>query len=593
MINRISNLFSDSAKGNMPNVAGGTPSAQRIRLQGIRKQALDTGRNRLLVTGVIFALGFLVIGARLVDLTVFEYGGEALLAATNPRQPAVSGRANIVDRNGIILATSLPTTSLFADPGRILDPAAAAEKLVKVMPGLKRAEIQKKLTGKGRFVWVARNLTPQQTFEINNLGIPGVGFQRGEHRVYPHGRAASHVLGLTDVDGRGIAGVEQHFDHALRSNYSPLVLSIDLRVQAMMASELAKATKEFRALGAAGLVMDVETGEMIAMVSLPDYDSNRPDSMQGESGFNRVAKGVYEMGSTFKLLTIATALDTGAAGMRSRFDASKPIEIASFSISDFHGKNRWLTLPEVLIYSSNIGAAKIAMKIGSDAQRNYLAQLGMLKKPAIEIPEIGTPLYPARWRDINTMTIAYGHGIAVTPVQMASAVATLVNGGMHMPVTILKYRGKKRPVGKQALSAETSRQMRTLMRLVVRRGTGKNADVEGYLVAGKTGTAEKMVNGRYQEDALISSFVGIFPADAPRYLVFALLDEPKGNKETFNFATGGWVAAPLVGQIIRRMAPLMGMPPSGEEMKRKPGHPLYVAAGEGKTAKRGRRVAAN
>lgn len=536
-------------------------AARRVVLDGARKQALEMARTRLLVTGVVFALLFAVIGVRLVDLTVLGPGAEPRYARNNKHVGVTAGRADIVDRNGVILATSLPTASVFADPKDVLNPKAAADALATVFPDLNREEILAKLTSPSRFVWIKRNLTPEQVYAVNRLGLPGVKFQRGESRVYPHGRMAAHVLGLTDVDGIGIAGVEQRFDVPLAGGTRPLTLSLDIRIQSLLREELAAAMAEFRAAGAAGVVLDVRTGETLALVSLPDFDPNQPETMSGEAAFNRAAKGVYEMGSTFKLFTAAMALDSGAATLKDRYDARKPLRVARFTISDYHAKNRWLTVPEVLIHSSNIGSAKMALDVGTKAQRDYLGRLGLLQPVSVELPETGAPLLPTTWRDINTMTISYGHGIAVSPLHVAAAVAAVVNGGVRRPVTLL--RQSEPPRGQRILSEATSEKMRALMRLVVRRGTGRNADAKGYLVGGKTGTAEKQVDGGYREKRLISSFVGAFPMTDPRYVVLAVVDEPKGNKRTFNYATGGWVAAPVVKHVVERMGPMLGLAPVG------------------------------
>lgn len=561
---------------------------QRVRLEETRKQALETGRNRLLVTAVVFALAFLVIAGRLIDLAV--WGDGPRLARAPVLGPAATERADIIDRNGVILATSLPTASLFADPSFVPDAEEAADKLVRVLPGLDRSEVLAKLRSKGRFVWLKRNLTPNQQYAVNRLGVPGLAFQRGERRVYPHGRDAAHVLGFTDVDGRGIAGLESYFDAALKSGKEALRLSIDIRIQSVMRQEIMVAMVEFRAKGAAGVVMNVNTGEVLALVSLPDFDPNVPATARREPGFNRATKGIYEMGSTFKLFTMAMALDGGTVTLEDGYDASKPIRVARFTISDFHPRNRWLSVPEILLYSSNIGAAKMALDVGTKAQRDYLDRLGLLHPPAIELPEVGSPLTPAPWRQINTMTIAYGHGIAVSPLQVSAAVATIVNGGIRRPPTLLYLPDGTHVAGDRALSAETSRQMAGLMRLVVSRGTGRRADVPGYRVGGKTGTANKNFGGRYRPDALISSFVGAFPIDRPRYVVIVLLDEPKGNDSTNGFATGGWVAAPVVGRIIKRMAPLAGILP--ETTGGKPeGHRLASLVGAPAKAREKRRAA--
>ncbi len=575
------------------------PESPSVRLEGTRKQALETGRNRLLVTGVMLALAFSVVAGRLVDLAVLKGDGQArasssaTLASASPAPslPPVVSRADITDRNGIVLATSLPTASLYADPSEVLDAVDAVDQLMALLPDLNRSRTLGRLKSDGRFAWLRRNLTPKQHYQINRLGIPGLYFRRTEHRVYPHGFEAAHMLGLTDVDGRGISGVERFFDDRLQDESAPLRLSIDLRLQAMLREELTASVAEFRALGAAGVVLDVHTGEVMAMVSLPDFDPNDPGSAKGKAPFNRATKGVYELGSIFKVLTAAMALDSGTVTLRGGYDASKPIHVARFTITDYHAKNRWLSVPEILVHSSNIGAAKMALDVGGKGQRKYLGRFGLLGKAGIELPEVGSPLSPSPWREINTMTIAYGHGIAVSPLQMTNAVAAVVNGGMLHRPTLLRNDGRT-SIGRRVISEDTSRKVRGLMRLVVSRGTGKNARVPGYRVGGKTGTAEKTKARGYHRRSLISSFVGAFPIDAPQYAILILVDEPKGTKKTFGYATGGWVAAPAVGRVVRRLAPLMGIVPA-REGEPSPGSPLLVSLGN-EPAKAGkRRIAAN
>ncbi|MBI1986554.1 MAG: hypothetical protein HYS64_07810, partial [Rhodospirillales bacterium] len=301
----------------------------------------------------MLTLAFTAIAGRLVDLTVFKAGGEPRLARIDPSPLAPAGRADVVDRNGVILATSLPTASLYADPAKVLNAEEAVERLVELLPDLDHEELLGRLQTPSRFQWVARNLTPKQQYEVNRLGLPGFGFQRGERRVYPHGRLVAHVIGLTDVDGRGIAGIERYFDQTLRAG-ERLKLAVDVRIQALMHEELAAAVEEFSAIGAAGLMLDADTGEVVAMVSMPDFDPNEPSLVGGEPAFNRATKGVYEMGSTFKLFTAAMALDSGTVTMKSGYDASRPIQISRFVIRDYHAKNRWLSVPEIVVYSSNI-----------------------------------------------------------------------------------------------------------------------------------------------------------------------------------------------------------------------------------------------
>jgi len=534
--------------------------AEARKLDGVRKLALETGRNRLIVAAAVMSMAFGGIAMRLVDLTVMESGNEPRRAEVVSPAGEAHARADILDRNGIILATSLPTASLYADAKNFLDPEVSAAKLIDVLPELNYQTVVRKLKSQGRFVWLARNLTPQQKFEVNRLGIPGLAFERGERRVYPHGRLAAHVLGLTTVDGNGVAGIERQFDKELRTGSGAIRLSVDIRVQSILQEELGAAIKEFNALGAAGVVMNVHTGEVVAMASYPDYDPNNPVGIQGEPGFNRATKGVYEMGSTFKLFTAAMALDTGTVNLQSRYDARQPIRISRFRINDFHAKNSWLSVPEIILHSSNIGAAKMAMDVGTTGQQDYLKRLGLLNASMLELPEVGAPLLPSTWRPINTMTISYGHGIAVSPVQLTNAISSLVNGGLKRPSTLIRVNGKA-PVGRRIMEKKTSKQVRSLMRLVVSSGTGRKAEAKGYLIGGKTGTAEKLKGRGYAKTAKISSFVGAFPMNDPRYTVLVVVDEPKGTKRTFNYATGGWVAAPAVGRIVERMGPIVGITP--------------------------------
>ena len=552
-----------------------------VKFEGIRRQALETGRNRLLVTGVLFTLAFIVVAVRLVELAVVEQVAEEFQA---PRLAVVSEipkvRSDIIDRNGVLLATSLPTASLYANPRQILDSKEATQKLVRVFPNINRKKMAEKLSSSKSFVWLKRNLTPKTQFLVNTLGIPGFDFQPTERRVYPHGRLVAHALGLTNIDGRGLSGIEGYFDKVLRGTERPLELSIDIRVQSVLREELVKAMLEFRAVGAAGLVLDATNGEVRAMISLPDFNPNKPITASGVAGFNRVTKGVYEMGSTFKLFTVAMALDTGTARLKDRYDATKPIKISRYKISDYHAKNRWLSVPEIIIYSSNIGAAKMALDVGTLGQKKYLKRFGMLTPARIDLPEIGTPLTPAHWRQINTMTISYGHGISVSPIQLVSGIAALVNGGILYRPRMIKVPKGENIAGSRVLSRNTSKKMRGLMRLVVRHGTGRNADVPGYLIGGKTGTSNKTdLRGGYDRSRRMSSFVAAFPMDKPRYVILIMIDEPKGTKRTRGYATGGWVAAPVVANVVKRMAPLLGLKPSQQvEKLPKPGDDLFIAA---------------
>jgi cell division protein FtsI (penicillin-binding protein 3) len=533
----------------------------RLRLEGTAKQSMEVARHRLVVGGVLFTVAFAVVGLRLVDVTMLKQGHEPRIAQTRRIPQIEHERGDIVDRNGALLATSLATASLYANPKLILDPTEAAAKLAQALPGLDEKTTAQRLSSDRSFIWIKRSLTPRQEFAVNRLGIPGLFFQREERRVYPFGALTAHILGFTDVDNRGLAGAEQYFDERLRQSNEPLQLSIDVRLQHDVHQELAAVIDEFRAIGGAAIVLDVATSEILSMVSLPDFDPNNPGAAESDARFNRVTLGTYEPGSTFKLLNVAAALDSGTVTLRDGYDASKPIQVARFSISDFEPKKRWLSVPEIIMYSSNIGSAKMALDMGRDRQRDFLSRLGMLQAANIELPEVAAPQVPNPWRDINAMTVAFGHGIAVTPLQLTVGISALVNGGVLRPATIVKRAPGQVSAGERVISTRTSEQVRGLMRLVVEQGTAKFANVPGYFVGGKTGTAEKNVRGRYRRDMRVSSFVGAFPINAPRFVVYLMLDEPKGNKSTYGFATAGWVAVPVAGRLINQIAALYGIPP--------------------------------
>lgn len=533
----------------------------------VPRSTIDMARNRLLIAVLMFVVAFAVMMVRTIDLSLSVEAPKKKVAAQKVVVPPVRfARADIVDRNGEMLATNLETASLFANPGKVKDPTALAAKLVKILPDLSLADVEAKLSLERKFVWIRRKLTPREKWQVNALGEPALDFQREEERLYPQGRLAAHVLGYVDMDNKGLGGVEHFFNDRLNDHAGmdkPLALSLDVRVQYALADELESARRAYQAKGAAGLVMDVNTGEVLGMVSLPDYDPNSVRGVGDEEKFNRVTKGVYELGSTFKTFTFAAALDDGLVDFNDGYDATKPLKISRFLIRDDHPKERYLTVPEIFTYSSNIGTAQMALDLGTERQREFLGDLGLLQPANIELTEVGAPLVPNIWRKVSTMTISYGHGIAVSPVQLASSIASMVNGGRLLPATLVHNTSSWRE-GKQIISGETSRQIRQLLRLAVTKGTGSRADAVGYRVGGKTGTAEKAIAGGYDRKLLISSFVGVYPMDDPRYVVFALLDEPKGTKETFGYRSGGWVAAPVVRNVILRTAPILGVAPKKE-----------------------------
>ena len=545
-----------------PPAANGGPPV--FHLEGERDHIMETGRSRLLVTAGLFLLVFCVIAGRMVEVTLTR--GSYQRGHANHATDALFRRADITDRNGVLLATSLPTVSLYAHPKEITDKAGTAERLHEVLPEIGEAEFESKLKLERAFVYLRHNLTPRQEFDVNALGVPGLYFQQGEKRIYPQGDLTAHVVGLTDLDNKGVAGIERSFDRDLQARHEPLRLSLDIRVQTILHNELAQAKTEFHAAGATGMVMDVQTGEIVAMVSLPDFDPNNLGTPTPDAMFNKATLGVYEMGSTFKLFNTAAVLDYGVAGPEATFDATHPITIGRFTIHDYHPENRWLTMPEILLLSSNLGSARMGMLLGGERQKAFLERLGQTKPQSLELPELGTPLVPAVWRDINTMTIAYGHGMAVTPLHLVTGVSALVNGGIYHPATLLRREDGAEIPGRRVIKSQTSAELRPMMRFVVtgmngEKGTGGNAEVAGYDVGGKTGTAEKNTGGAYKHNSLLSSFIAAFPISQPRYLVLAMIDEPQGIKESHGFATGGWVAAPAAGRVIAQIGPLLGIPP--------------------------------
>ena len=546
-------------------------SAAAVRIDGVRARALETGRTRLFAASLVFLTAFSGIGLRMVDVAVLGHTAQPPKSGGGAEAVGADmARADIVDRNGVILATSLPTVSLYAKTSELLDTADAAEKLATVFPDIDVEETQARLSSSRSFVYLMRNLTPRQQYDVNALGIPGFYFEKGERRAYPHGSLASHVVGMTDVDNKGLSGVEREFNSRLLSDHHPLRLSLDIRMQTIVHNELAKAISDFNAIGGVGLIMDVKTAEVLAMVSEPDFDPADPPPATDTRMFNRATKGLYEMGSTFKLFNTAAAIDFGTANVNSTYDATQPLHIYGSTIHDDHPENRWLSVAEILIHSSNIGASRMAMDLGITNQRAFLNRVGLLSPLPIELPEVSAPLIPNPWREINSITISFGHGISVTPLHLISGVGSLVNGGSYRPPTLLARDENDLPPAQQIEKAKTSADLRMLMREVVESGTGKLADVPGYDVGGKTGTAEKAGVGGYRRKAVLASFIAAFPIDNPRYAVLVMVDEPQGNTQSHGFITGGWVAAPAVQRIIAAIAPLTGIEPRLEPQAQAP-----------------------
>lgn len=547
----------------------GHPSSMTVTVEGAARQTLEQARTRLVVVGALFGLALLVVAGRLVDLAILGGAGSNNQVRVAPAAARVV-RADILDRNGHVLATSIATASLFADPQKIIDAPDAARQLATLFPDVTYGEFLQKLQGKNRFVWLRRHLTPRQQYDVNQLGIPGVAFEPDERRLYPQGSEVAQVIGYADIDSQGIAGIEQSFDDYLAKGTDPLRLSIDIRLQHMLHREVAAQVEEFHAMGGGGLIMDTHTGEILAMVSLPDFDPEQPGAEpkpapgEPDPHFNRMTLGVYEMGSIFKVFNTALVLDSGKVKLTDYFDAWHPIKIGRFTIHDFKGDELpgYSSVAKIFEISSNIGSAQMVKQVGPEAQEQFMDKLGLTKKMSLEVPEVGTPGIPRPWRPINMLTIAFGHGISVTPVQLVSAICAVANGGILRPATLIQRPDGAVPQGVRVISEETSDTMRRLMRLVVTGGTAKQfGNVPGYLVGGKTGTAEKIMLGSYaKRHANLSSFVGVFPMTDPRYAVFVTIDEPHGNKKSAGFETGGWVAAPAVARVISSMGPLLGVP---------------------------------
>lgn len=527
------------------------------------RRTLDMARTRLLVVCCTFMLAFVVIVGRLIDVSLLRGGGQENLAHRRSLQ-GMRFRADIVDRNGDLLATSLKTSSLYANARVVLDPQEAADKLVGVLPELNHKDILHRLkSGKG-FVWLARHLTPQKQAEVICLGIPGIYFQQDERRVYPHGELFSHVIGYTNIDNLGLGGIERKFNEQLVAKGEPLQLSLDMRAQHVLRDELLAGIEKFQAQGGAGLVMDVRTGEIIAMVSLPDFDPNQVGKLgsQAVAFFNKITLGTYEMGSSLKVLNTALYLESGVGNVFTKFDVSTPLRIGRFRVPDFHYIGYPISVAEVFTESSNIGSGKMALQVGSTLQRAFFKKIGFFSTPILEIPELGSPLYPKKWSEATTTTAAYGYGISVSPLQLVTAIGGVINKGIMQKPTLLKMDLSRMNPGSRIVSEETSEIMCKLMYMVVALGTGKKAQVKGYEVGGKTGTANTLEGRSYKKGSNMTSMVCAFPMRDPQYIVLIMVDRPQAVKGTYGFNAAGWNAAPIAGKVISRIAPLLHIAPS-------------------------------
>ena len=537
------------------------------RTAGQRHALVATTHMRLMMLMMLFGAAVLVVIGRLTMLAIFAGPADAA-----ERTATLAARGDIVDRNGSPLARTIDSWTIAVHPKKLIgDPMEIAARLAALMPDRgDQAWFYNQLTRKANFVYLQRRASPTLVEQVNAIGEPGIVFDRETQRLYPQSTLAAHALGFLSTDGHGMSGMERVLDERLLNPAQvgqPVALSIDTRVQAAMESELGRAMNTFHARAGGGIVLDVNTGEVVAMVSMPTFNPNRVGMAGTEELRNITTQSVFELGSTFKPITMATAIENGVVtSMQRRFDATHPLKVGGYTIHDERGDpKRWLNMAETLIYSSNIATARIADEIGPQRMQAMFKKLGFDTKPDIELREKGRPLLPTYWARTTTMTTAYGHGIAVTPLHLASAYATLVNGGIWRPATLLKVAPGHAPQGRRVISEATSYKMRQMLRLIVMRGTGRKGDAPGYRVGGKTGTAEAAVAGGYDRSRNVATFAAAFPMDQPRYVVLAMLDSPQGTKETFGWKTASWNAAPVVGRTITRVGAMLGVVPDANK----------------------------
>ncbi len=516
---------------------------------------------RLMILALIFTAAVALIILRLASFAIFEEQKSFRTLST----AYVPERGDIVDRNGVPLARTIAAYAIWLKPLEIRgNKRQLAAQLQAIFPDEPAGKFYDKLTG-DKPTYLRRRALPREVSEVHALGEIGIEFPREPERLYPEYQLAAHVLGFTDMGGAGRMGMERVLEHRLTDpllRAEPVALSIDSRVQGALRNELSHAMASTHAIGAAGVILDVNTGEIVALSSLPSFNPNKLDAEGVKNQANGVTQSVYELGSTFKPITVAAALDAGTVrDLSRRYDATEPLHISGFKIHDDHPMGRWINVPEALVNSSNIVTARIADDLGQKRLETMLRSLGFDKRPEIELAEKGLPIWPSDWGRLTTMTIGYGHGIAVTPLHLATAYAALVNGGIYRKSTLLKIDPDKAPEGRRVFSAATSARMRQLLRMIVLDGTGRNADAEGYRIGGKTGSAEKPRAGGYAHNALISTFAAAFPMDNPRFVVVVTLDEPQGTAATSFQRTAGWVAAPIVKKLVPRIGPMLGVLP--------------------------------
>lgn len=561
--------------GPRPRKGGGELGAETVRVTSPdlrRRAALEKSRGRLVVVAGVFLVLFFAIAARLTDATLVDpmLPAPRIVQQFKPQPPPPAtqpppGRASIIDANGQILAVSLPVASLYADPRQMIDPKSVAAELKKVLPDLNEQDVAQRLASSKAFVYIARRVTPAQELAINNLGIPGLSFEMSSDRRYPLGDTAAQVLGGVDIDDNGIAGVEKFFNKRLNDDSTPLRLSIDVRVQAILRDEVANAVSTFQAVGGCGIVEDATNGQILGMVSIPDYDANDLATAPPAARFNRCATGTYEPGSVFKLQTASMALDDNVIHLWDYFNTTHPLPIGRFHITDFEPQHRWMQLEDIMKLSSNIGASRIAILVGKDRQRDWLKKMGLMSREPIQLPEAAMPqLHPASsWGKATVMTVSFGNGIAETPLHIANTAVAMVDGGILYNPTLLASNPTDPPIqGTRVMQQSTSDTMRKIMRAIVTGGTAEFGEVPGYFVGAKTGTAQKISDtGGYRRHLNYASFIAAFPMYAPRYVVYIAIDSPHPTAATHGFTTGGWIAGPAVGHVIARIGPMLNVMP--------------------------------
>ena len=549
--------------------------AFKALLAGLVSTRIDRSGGRIRQLALILLLAYVGIGAKLVKFGLSHDPPQTLKTAAD--QAASGARPDLVDRNGEILATDVKTMSVFAEPRRIVDKDEAVELITAVLPDVNARELRERLSTKKGFVWVKRQITPKEQNEIFHLGLPGVGFIPENKRVYPNGPLGAHVIGYVDKDNVGIAGMEKYLDQQSLTDphvagftvdpdsLKPVRLSLDIKATHALRDELAAGLERYRAKAAAGAIIDVNTGEIIALESLPDFDPNDPGDMKDPMKINRVNVGVYEMGSTFKALSISMALESGKVNLGSHIDARDSLRYGRFTIHDFHATHRILTVPEVFTHSSNIGTARMALMVGVTGHQAFLKKMGQLDRLRTELPESAEPLVPKRWNELSTMTIAFGQGLNVAPIQALMAVAALVNGGhMITPTFLVRSEADAMAGSHRVVSEQTSESMRYLMRANATHGSAGFANVDGYYVGGKTGTADKIFHGHYSQDKVFTTFFAITPADKPKYMYMVLYDQPQAAPGDGGYHTAAHNAGRVAGALIRRVQPLEDVAPASQ-----------------------------